>query len=444
MTPRKRIVLIDDERAMRESISQWLTLADFQVDAYSNANDALSELNQDFEGVVVTDLKMASMDGMDVIKAVLNIDGGIPIILITGHGDINSAVTAMQLGAYDFIEKPFEPERLLNTIIRANEKRHLVVQNRILQQRLNSGPDLQQRLLGNSEIMRQLRNNIAEFSQVDINILLIGETGTGKEVIAQCLHDFGKRATKPFQAIDCGAIPADGFEVSLFGSVGIDGQTGQLKMANNGTLFLDEILNMPPAQQIKLLRVLQTGEIRPVGEATSTAIDIRVISAASDDLQIALKEERIRSDLYFRLNTIELVIPPLRDRGDDALLLFERFANSAAQLFNRALPKIENTDASALKSHQWPGNVRELKNIAERFVLYQNKRVSTILNETALSSKPASLQHQVLAFEKSMIEFALSQSNGNISDASEQLGMPRRTLNDKLIRHEIDRTTFVK
>lgn len=444
MTPQKRIVLIDDDRAMRESITQWLTLADFHVDAFGNANDALSQLNQDFQGVVVTDLKMASMDGMDVIKTVQNIDSGIPIILITGHGDINSAVTAMQLGAYDFIEKPFEPERLLNTIVRANEKRHLVVQNRILQQQVNSGPDLQQRLLGSSEVMRKLRSDIAEFSQVDINVLLIGETGTGKEVIAQCLHDFGKRAAKPFQAIDCGAIPADGFEIDLFGSAGVEGQTGQLMMANNGTLFLDEILNMPPAQQVKLLRVLQTGEIRPVGEAVSTALDIRVISAASEDLQTALKEERIRPDLYFRLNTIELIIPPLRERADDALLLFEHFTNNAAKIFSRALPKMENRDASALKSHLWPGNVRELKNIAERFVLYQNKRVSTILNETAQSEKPASLQQQVLAFEKSMIEFALSQSKGKLSDASEQLGMPRRTLNDKLIRHEIDRTKFTQ
>ena len=444
MTSNTNIILIDDDPAMRESISQWLMLADFSVDNYSNGEEALQNLSADYEGVVVTDLKMANIDGMEVIKTLQRIDEGIPIILITGHGDINTAVSAMQLGAYDFIEKPFEPERLLSTVKRGLEKRALVVQNRILRKRVNSAPDMQQRLLGDSKIMRQLRNDIAEFAQVDINVLLIGETGTGKEVSAHCLHDYGKRSAKPFQAIDCASIPADSFEVDLFGSSGIDGQPGQLKLANGGTLFLDEVLNMPPEQQAKLLRVLQSGELRPVGEATSIDVDFRVISAVSDDLHAALKEERIRSDLYFRLNTVELNIPPLRNRDDDALLLFDHFANNASQSFNRAQPTVTNADASALRSHRWPGNVRELKNTAERFVLYQNKRIADILNESAQMPKTESLQQQVLAFEKSMIEFSLNQCKGNMSETCKHLGIPRRTLNDKLARHEIDRTKYAE
>lgn len=441
-TERNHIVLIDDERAMRESICQWLTLANFDVDTFEQGPEALQTLNQDFQGVVITDLKMAKMNGMKVISHVQAIDTDIPVILITGHGDVDSAVKAMQLGAYDFIEKPFEPERLLTTIKRAMEKRHLVVQNRHLQKQVNNAPSMRHRLLGESQAMQQLRNDIAKFAQIDINILLTGETGTGKEVIAHCLHDFGKRTGKPFHTIDCGSLPSDGLEIDLFGSAGNEGHVGQLSLANGGTLFLDEILNMPLAQQVKLLKVLQSGEFRPVGEPLHTAIDIRVVSAAAETLHKALKEELFRADLYFRLNTIELVVPPLRERDNDAIELFEHYANKATQSFERTLPTIRNHDITSLKSYQWPGNVRELKNTAERFVLYQTKSVADILNESEQPTKRENLQEQVLAFEKSMIEFALSQSNGNITTTCKQLGMPRRTLNDKLLKHAIDRSKY--
>lgn len=438
----KTVILIDDERAMRESISQWLKLADFEVDSYSSGIEAIDALNREFQGVVVTDLKMTNMDGMNVIEKTLAIDADIPVILITGHGDINSAVKVMQLGAYDFIEKPFEPDRLLSAIKRAMEKRHLVVQNRRLQRRVISAPSMQQRLIGESKVMQQLRKDIAEFAQIDINILITGETGTGKEVIAHCLHDFGKRSGESFHAIDCGSLPSDRLELDLFGSAGHDGHTGQLALANGGTLFLDEILNMPPAQQVKLLGVLESGEIRPVGGSLSSAIDVRVVSAANETLQEALKDELFRTDLYFRLNTIELHVPAVRDRGNDVIELFDHYASKAAQSFNRDLPRLSNHDITTLKTYRWPGNVREVKNIGNRFVLYQTKPVSDIVNEHIQPARRENLQDQVLAFEKAMIEFALSQNQGNVSAACEQLCMPRRTLNDKLIKHEIDRLRF--
>ncbi len=442
INPIKKIFLIDDERAVRDSISQWLSLADFEVESYSNGAEAVRSLSADFQGVVVTDLKMQNFDGMEVIKQTMKVDIDIPVILITGHGDINSAVRAMQLGAYDFIEKPFEPDRLLSVVKRATEKRHLIVQNRMLQKRVNSAPIMEQRLIGESAPMKQLRKNIAEFAQIDINVLLIGETGTGKEVIAHCLHDFGNRAGKPFHAIDCGALPSDRLEVDLFGTSGDEGKKGQLALADHGTLFLDEILNIPVSQQVKLLRFLQSREIRPVGESANSAIDIRVISAANDTIHNAIKEDEFRSDLYFRLNTIELKIPPLRERGNDVVELFDHYANKAAQTYQRELPTIKNADITALKSHIWSGNVRELKNAAERFVLYQNQSVTDILNNDNRTELREKLQDQVLPFEKSMIEFALKQCSGNINETCQKLGIPRRTLNDKLVKYEIDRLQY--
>ncbi len=439
---RKHVVLIDDERSMRESIEQWLTLDEFEVDTFDNGQDAIKSLNNNFHGVVVTDLKMQNFTGMDVINRTMELDKDIPVILITGHGDIDSAVKAMRLGAYDFIEKPFEPERLLTAINRATEKRHLVVQNRMLQHRVNTGSSMHQRLIGDSKPMCQLRDDIANFAQIDINILLCGETGTGKEVIANCLHDFGKRSGKPFHAIDCGTLPTDGLEEDLFGTAEDEGRTGQLALANGGTLFLDEILNMPVSKQAKLLRVLQSGEIRHVGESANFAIDVRVISAANETLQKALEEQQFRRELYFRLNTIELIIPPLRDRGDDVIQLFKHFANKAALTYERTPPNIANNDITVLKSHHWPGNVRELENVAERFVLFQTASVADILNENTHTAPSENLLEQVQSFERSMIEFALSQCKGNISDVCKQLGIPRRTLNDKILKLNIDRASF--
>ena len=421
------VVLIDDERAMRESISQWLALANFEVSAFSNGVEAIDTLKNDFEGIVVTDLRMPDFDGMDVVRKTMEIDSDIPVILITGHGDVDSAVKAMQIGAYDFIEKPYEPDRLLTAISRAAEKRHLIVQNRLLQHKVNNAPDMNQRLLGQSAAMRQLRKEIAEFAHIDINILLCGETGSGKEVIARCLHDFGKRSEKTFHAIDCGALPSDGLEIDLFGTGGKNGQPGQLALANGGTLFLDDILNMPVDQQVKLLRVLQSREIRPVGETESSVIDIRVVSAANETLQKALKSEQFRGDLYFRLNTIELTVPPLRERDNDVIELFEHYTRKSAQVYERELPTTSNHDIAALKSYHWPGNVHELKNVAERFVLYRTQAVADILNIDADSPPIENLQKQMQAFERSMIEFALSQNNGNINDVCKQLGLPRRT-----------------
>lgn len=431
------VVLIDDENAMRESITQWLDLAECSVLSFPDGQLALKEINSEFNGVVITDLKMPSIDGMAVLQSIMSIDTDIPVVLITGHGDVNSAVEAMQQGAYDFIEKPFEPQRLLSTITRAAEKRDLVIQNRQLRQQADTGRSLEERLIGECAAMRRVRENIAQFSSVDVNILIAGETGTGKEVIARCLHDFSKRREGTFKAIDCGAIPDDRIAEELFGTENGASQAGPFELADGGTLLLDEITNMPLHQQAALLRVLEQREVQRIGDNSARAVDVRLVSAADVALRESVDKGTFRSDLYFRLNTLEMILPPLRERGEDCIILFDHFTRRACQLYERDLPGITSQDLTALRSHHWPGNVRELRNLAERFVLYQTESVSKLMAPDNGGTPKKSLAHQTQAFEKSIIQYALEQCNGNITDTAEFLSVPRRTLSDKLQRYDI-------
>ena len=440
------VVLVDDERAMRDSISQWLELADRPVEAFPDARSALARIESEgtrFDGIVVTDLKMAGLDGMGLLDALRALDGDIPVILITGHGDIESAVRAMGAGAHDFIEKPFRPERLLSTIERALETRTLVLQNRSLRASIVAGSALEHRLLGECEAMRRVRREIVNLAPVDVDVLIVGETGTGKELIARALHDHSLRAAHAFRAIDCSAIPDGHAETELFGEAARDdGRPGPFELASGGTLLLDEIVNMPVAQQAKLLRALEEREVRRVGESEARAFDVRLVTAANDGLDAALENDGFRKDLYFRLARLEIRVPPLRERGDDTMLLFEHFARRAAASFERELPTLTAPDVTALRSHAWPGNVRELRNVAERFVLYGNQSVATLLDAPAPGPSRRLLVEQVQAFEKAMIEHAMRRAKGDLSAVTEELGLPRRTLNDKLQRHDIDRDSF--
>ncbi|MFK7995888.1 MAG: sigma-54-dependent transcriptional regulator [Granulosicoccus sp.] len=436
-----RVLLIDDERAMRESISQWLSLADCTVESFADSHEALTHITDRFDGVVVTDLRMPIVDGMGVLRAIMEIDQDIPVVLITGHGDVTSAVDAMQHGAYDFIEKPFQPERLLSTIKRAGEKRELILQNRQLLRQAESGRSIEERLLGECPSMRSIRQNIIQFADVDVDVLIIGETGTGKEVAARALHDFSTRKNSSFKAIDCGAIAQNHIEQALFGSSGKSIAAGPFELAEGGTVFLDEVTNMPAEQQVKLLRVLEQREVQRIGENNTRALDIRVLSAANASLDQHVSLGEFRSDLLFRLNTVEMRLPPLRERDDDCVLLFEHFTSRASANYQREVPAINSQDITALRAHNWPGNVRELKNVAERFVLYQVEPVSNLILPGETSQQRPGFAQQVQAFEKSIIEYAIKHCNGNISDSADYLGLPRRTLSDKLQKYDIERST---
>lgn len=449
-----KIIFIDDEESMRLSVSQFLTLADLKVDCYSDAEKALAGIDRRFEGVIVSDIRMPGMDGIELLGQILQLDKSIPVVLITAHGDIRMAVSAIRDGAYDFLEKPFEPEILLKTVQRALEKRLLVIENRRLKAQIqNPGPA--DDLLGNSDVIQNLKREIEELGPTDASIFLTGETGSGKEVVAKALHNASERRPKPFVAINCGAIPENLFESELFGheAGAFTGarrrQIGKFERAQGGTLFLDEITSMPLNLQVKVLRVLQEREIERLGGDQIIPIDIRIISATNSDPRTACGEGLFREDLFYRLNLAEIHLPPLRERGSDILLLFEYFGLRAAEHYRREMVPLEPKSVSQLLSHRWPGNVRELKNYAERYILSNQpaeQRLDYILHRfdsTGGVVESGSLATQAHQFEQCLLELSLRKHHGNIQAVMEELQLPRRTLNQKMLNHGLQRKDYL-
>lgn len=452
-----RVLFVDDEEMVRKSASQWLRLAEFEVDAYTGASDVLQHINTDFEGVVVTDVKMPGTDGLALMEEVHQRDREIPVILVTGHGDISMAVKAMHDGAYDFIEKPSTSEKLIETVRRAVEKRRLVLENRALRQVLQDKDSLEARLMGNGAGMAALRRQLAELAVTNVNVMINGETGSGKGVVARCVHDLSPRREQTFVSINCGAIPEAIFESELFGHEGgaftgaAKQRIGRFEYANGGTVFLDEVESMPLEAQVKLLQAIEERQIQRLGSNELIPIDVRFVAASKVDLAAEAGKGRFRSDLYYRLNVAELHIPPLRQRREDILLLFDYFSAEAARIHGCDVPPSSSADQGALLSHQWPGNVRELKNIAERYVLqlsYHTGGTGDLLNPGTSSTVPTGeeggLTGQVDAFERSLIHCALDRHEGNIAAVTKELRIPRRTLNKKMQKYQLCRQSFLK
>jgi two-component system C4-dicarboxylate transport response regulator DctD len=441
---RNCVMLVDDEAAMRQAIGQWLDLAGLEVDAHASAASAIDRLNADFEGVVVTDLKMEGVDGMALLRHAQEVDPDLPVVMITGHGDIQIAVEAMRLGAYDFVEKPFEPERLLDIVRRASEKRRLVLENRRLRQAVIA-PTLTSRIIGVSRAADALRAQVTELAATDVSIVIYGETGAGKDLIARCLHDLGPRAKGNYVAVNCAAIPETMAESEFFGhdAGAFTGATkarpGRVEHAHGGTLFLDEIDSMPMAMQGKLLRVLQERQLERLGSNRSINVDFRPIAASKIDLKEAQSRNSFRPDLYFRLCVAELHVPPLRERRDDVLLLFDYFATAAAKAYQREVRPLTVAQSDRLTRHDWPGNIRELRNAAERHVLGLER--ATV---AAAALQNQTLAEQVDAFEKATIEQSLIEAGGRINVVMEKLGVPRRTLTDKMAKFGLDRKRYAE
>ena len=438
-----QVIVVDDEAAIREAVQQWLELSGFEVRSCASAGEALALVDRDFPGIVVSDVRMPGTDGLQLLDKLLQIDTDLPVILVTGHGDVPMAVQALRQGAYDFIEKPFTPERLLDSVRRALDKRRLVCENRQLRQQVADKGRIESQLIGISRPMENLRRQILELAGTSVNVLIRGETGSGKERVARCLHDFSARASKAFAALNCAAIPESIFESELFGheSGAFTGaqarRIGRIEHADGGTLFLDEVESMPLAQQVKLLRVLQEKTLERLVSNKSIQVDLRVISAAKPDLLDEVKAGRFREDLVYRLNVATLHIPPLRERREDIPLLFEHFAHEAALRHGREAPPLAPSELARLLGHDWPGNVRELINAAERHAL-------------GLSSPPPAerfagqaLAQQMEAFEAQCLHNALLHCQGNITAVMEMLQLPRRTLNEKMQRHGLTRGDYL-
>ena len=317
-----RIIVIDDDREMRDSLSHLLTAAKWHVDTLARAEDVTKRLGDAAPDAILCDVRMPGMTGLDLLRSLSGATAP-PVVLISAHGDIPMAVEAMRDGAYSFLEKPFDPRRLLTVLRHAADQHRLTLDAARLKSRLARLSGLDRVLLGDTESIRSLREDVLDLSGTDAAVMLLGDTGTGKELVARALHDLSPRAAGPFEAINCAAIPVDHFEAAIFGVDG--GAQGTLARADTGTLFLDEIGACPAAAQAKLLRVLETREFTPLGAARTQKVDIRVVSASNEDTDAAVADGRLREDLFYRLNTVMLTLPPLKERRDDVLLLYAKF-----------------------------------------------------------------------------------------------------------------------
>lgn len=390
---------------------------------------------------MVSDLRLPGASGLDVLAHCQSFGTGIPVVLVTGHGDITMAVQAMREGAFDFIEKPFPAERLTETVRRAVERRALELENRALRREL-AGPAAGTRIIGRSPAMGAVRALIENVATTDAPVLINGETGTGKELVARSLHMLSPRHDKPFIALNCGAVPEQIFESEMFGHeagafTGANRRRiGKMEYADGGTLFLDEIESMPLALQAKLLRALQERSIERLGSNASVPVNCRVVAAAKVDLKEASDHGQFRADLYYRLNVVSIALPALRQRAEDIPLLMAHFLQQAAVRYERPAPDWSAQDMMRWQHHDWPGNVRELKNVAERFCLGLDDGL------VASESSQHSLAGRMMAVERATIEEALRATEGNVARAADLLAVPRKTLYDKLNRHGIEPDRF--
>ena len=440
--PQTQVVLVDDDAHLRKALSQTLDLAGLKVIGLADARGLAAMIPPDWPGVVVSDIRMPGIDGLQLQQQLQAIDGELPVLLITGHGDIQLAVQAMRAGAYDFLEKPFPSEALLDSVRRALALRKLVLDNRSLRLALADRQQLSGRLLGQSPAMQRLREQIGALAGTQADVLILGETGAGKEVVARALHDLSSRRGGPFVAINAGALAESVVESELFGheAGAFTGaqkrRIGKFEFANGGTLFLDEIESMSLDVQVKLLRMLQERVVERLGGNQSIPLDIRVIAATKEDLRQAADQGRFRADLYYRLNVAPLRIPPLRERSEDVLLLFRYFAEAGANRHGLPLREPRPEQRAQLLRHAWPGNVRELQNTAERFALGLELGL-----DDAQPALPAgatagrSLGDQVDAYERALIAAELSRPHSSLRSVAEALGLPRKTLHDKLRKH---------
>ncbi len=444
---RGRILLVDDDPDLRLSTAQALDLAGFDVTDTDQPEDVPALTGFGFNGIVVTDIRMPRLDGISLMNRIHGLDREVPVILITGHSDVQLAVRAMREGAHDFVEKPFSGTQLAETCARALDYRRLVLENRVLRAAAGQKDDLEQRLVGRSTAIIDLRRRLRTIGPAETDVLITGATGTGKEVVARALHDLSARAAKPFIAIDCAALPETQIESELFGHEAgafpgaMRARYGRFEHARGGTVLLDDIGSMPLAVQGKLLRVIEERTIQPLGSNEARPVDIRFIATSRSPLEDEVAAGRFRADLFYRLAVVSLTVPPLSARPEDIPLLFSRLLTEAAAR-QRVDPVTPSTALiGAIVRRDWPGNVRELRNAAERCALGLGLETPTDLPE-ATRSEGGKLADRVAAFERAEIVRALIASGGALKPVYESLGLSRKTLYEKMQKLGIDKTHF--
>ncbi|PWQ96255.1 sigma-54-dependent transcriptional regulator [Leucothrix arctica] len=441
-----QVIIIDDEAIVRDAMLQTLELEGYQASAYEDPKDGIAQCSVTWPGVIICDVRMDIMDGIDVLQAILDIDQDIPVIMFSGHADIAIAIQAIRMGAYDFLEKTNDSEHQINTIQRASKKRQLVLENRRLRQAVDGQHVIESRMIGQTPQLQRLREMVLQLAQVDVDLIINGATGTGKEVVARCLHDFSSRANKPFVAINCGALSESIIESELFGhesgafTGALKKRIGKIEYANGGTLFLDEIESMPASLQVQMLRVLQERVLQRLGGNTDVNVDIRVLAASKVNLREAAEKGEFREDLYYRINVASVDIPTLAQRKDDIPLLFKHFVEQSSQRSGRKAEPIPNSLLHRLSGKSWPGNIRELRNVAERWFL--GLPVSTEQDSAPVVGS-GNLEESMDKHELAVIDAALTEHNGHAEQTAEALGVPRKKLYLRMKKHGLDRNDYL-
>jgi two-component system C4-dicarboxylate transport response regulator DctD len=423
------VMLVEDDDDLRAATVDTLVDAGFVVKSFERATLALSELKPDWPGAVLTDIRMPGMSGLDFLDAAKAVAPGVPCVVITGHGDVASAIRAMRAGAHDFLEKPCAPELLVDVMRRAVEMRRLALENSALRDRLAVAVRPEDQLLGRAPVTKELRRKISALAGLQVDMLIAGETGTGKELVARILHKASSRREGPFIAINCGALTEAGIDRELFGDAEA---LGRVARADGGTLFLDELEAMPDALQVRLLRVLEAREIVPLG-GSPRVLDLRILASVKDDPAQLVAQGRLRADVFHRFNAGALRLPPLRDRPGDAELLLDHFATEAAIRHGLPKPVIPAELRRQAAWHRWPGNVREVRTIAERLVIGLDAMPGDSLPD--MPSLTQGYDTAMDAFESRLLQSALLQTGGRKAEAADLLGIPRKRLYLRLRHH---------
>ncbi|MGJ8604747.1 MAG: sigma-54-dependent transcriptional regulator [Marivita sp.] len=439
-----KIAIVDDEKDMRQSISQWLALSGYDTETFASAEEALGTLGADYPGIVISDIKMPGMDGIQLLRKLMGSDSALPVIMITGHGDVPIAVEAMRIGAFDFLEKPFNPDRMSDLAKKATNARRLTLDNRALRRELSDGTQMMRKLIGASAAMERLREDILDLGQADGHVLIDGETGTGKTLIAHALHAVGSRAGKKFVLISCAAMDEDSLLRRLFGpTLPDDARLPAVEEARGGTLVLEDIEALSDVAQARLLTMINDQGNPP---------ETRIVAICNLQDEGRTCEDALRPDLYYRLAALKITPPPLRNRGEDILTLFTALADQYADEYGCEAPQVSAQEAAQLLQAPWPGNVRQLINLAERAVLQSRRGTGTIASllmsdhdemQPVMTTEGKPLKEYVEAFERMLIDNTMRRHRGSIASVMDELCLPRRTLNEKMAKYGLQRSDYL-
>ncbi len=437
------ILVVDDAPQTLEVIKRNLTSKGYQVFTASNVPTAIRIIEGSSVDLVITDLKMPEVSGIDLVRHIRENYKDTEVMMITGYPSVESAVEAVKTGAEEYLTKPFTDEELFAAVKRTLEKLHIRQTRKAQMEKMPTAP---YGLIGESEKIRKIFDAIAKAASTSATVLITGESGTGKELVARAIHYSSGRASAQFVPVNCSAIPEELLESELFGHVkgaftgAIESRAGFFQTADGGTIFLDEISDTSLVMQAKLLRVLQDKEVCMVGSSRPRNVDVRIVASTNKDLHSLVKKELFREDLYYRLNVINIDIPPLRDRNDDILLLIQHFANKFAKDSSKTTPKFSDNALQVLKNYHWPGNVRELENVIQRLVVMTDDEMIEVPDLPSLlrfsALRKAGLNRTLAEVETEYIQNVLASVEGNITQAAEILGIDRKTLRTKLKKNQ--------